>query len=199
MQRQSTPSNPYTKVCPKCGEAKLYTSAFFSQKGGGQLRATCKACISRQMSAYYKQNAERLRAASVRNRRQNPEYMRAYRQRYRARNRGLLLRKNQAYNAANRERARSWFRLAAGRRRARIRCAEGTHTAADIRAQYARQKGCCYYCHKRVGDAYHVDHVVPLSRGGSNGAENLVIACPSCNVSKQDRLPHEWPQGGRLL
>jgi 5-methylcytosine-specific restriction endonuclease McrA len=41
--------------------------------------------------------------------------------------------------------------------------------------------------------------VVPLSRGGSNGPENIVIACPTCNLAKKDKMPHEWPEGGRLL
>lgn len=83
------------------------------------------------------------------------------------------------------------------RRRARLLQAEGSHTAADIRAQYKSQKGKCWYCGKKVGDKYDVDHRVPLSRGGSNAPDNLVIACPTCNRSKHDRLPHEWC--GRLL
>jgi 5-methylcytosine-specific restriction endonuclease McrA len=43
-----------------------------------------------------------------------------------------------------------------------------------------------------VGDKYHVDHVVPLSRGGSDGPENIVISCPRCNCSKSSKLPEEW-------
>lgn len=47
-----------------------------------------------------------------------------------------------------------------------------------------------------VGSEYHVDHVIPLVQGGSNGPENLVISCPLCNVSKGGRLPQEF--GNRL-
>jgi 5-methylcytosine-specific restriction endonuclease McrA len=50
-----------------------------------------------------------------------------------------------------------------------------------------------------VGDTYHVDHVVPLVRGGSDDPSNLVIACVPCNLSKGDKLPHEWKRSGRLL
>lgn len=36
------------------------------------------------------------------------------------------------------------------------------------------------------------DHVVPLSRGGTNDLENLVCCCIPCNNSKSDRLISEW-------
>lgn len=115
-----------------------------------------------------------------------------------------------AYNQAHKEkmskRARAWqkanplkVRATHQRRRARKRNAVGSYTAADIEAQYKRQKGRCYWCDVKVGETYHMDHVVPLSRGGSDLPENLVVACPTCNCSKHDKLPHEWPQGGRLL
>ncbi len=84
-------------------------------------------------------------------------------------------------------------------RRARLRNAQGSHTAQDIQEQHKRQKGKCYWCGSKLPKRYHIDHVIPLSRGGSNDASNLVIACQKCNLSKHDRLPHEWPRGGRLL
>lgn len=49
----------------------------------------------------------------------------------------------------------------------------------------------CTYC----GDTEAplcADHVVPLSRGGSNEPNNLVCACMPCNSSKSDRLLSEW-------
>jgi len=49
----------------------------------------------------------------------------------------------------------------------------------------------CVYC----GDTdapLCADHVVPLSRGGSNHPGNLVCCCIPCNSSKSDRLLSEW-------
>jgi hypothetical protein len=37
-----------------------------------------------------------------------------------------------------------------------------------------------------------VDHVVPLTRGGTCGLDNLVTACRPCNSSKNDKTPSEW-------
>jgi 5-methylcytosine-specific restriction endonuclease McrA len=87
-------------------------------------------------------------------------------------------------------------------RRARSRAAPGKFTPEDELRQLKAQKGKCYYCRRKLGKgkgSYHADHIVPLSRGGSNTPDNHVITCPACNLSKKDKLPHEWPQGGRLL
>jgi len=114
---------------------------------------------------------------------------------YRIANKERRTEYQQKWRVANRERSNSYGR----NRDALKRNAEGCHSAADIQQQYKAQKGKCYYCGVKVGKTYHVDHVIPLSRGGSNGIENLVIACPGCNLSKKDKLPHEWVQGGRLI
>lgn len=36
------------------------------------------------------------------------------------------------------------------------------------------------------------DHVIPLSRGGRNEPDNLVLCCRACNEMKGDRTPAEW-------
>lgn len=128
---------------------------------------------------WYVANREKV-LLSQRGRKSNPEEARVRKRKWRA---------------ANPEKARAELR----RRRAHKRNAEGDHTGADIQRQYKAQKGKCYYCKAPAGKDYQVDHVVPLSRGGSNDPANLVIACRSCNASKSDRLPHEWPKGNRLL
>lgn len=47
----------------------------------------------------------------------------------------------------------------------------------------------CVYC--GGGEAYHLDHVIPKSRGGKEG-RNLVPCCERCNSEKSDRTPKEW-------
>lgn len=78
-------------------------------------------------------------------------------------------------------------------RRARLRTVEGEHAAADIEHQHAAQQGLCFYCRADLAaTGYHVDHVVPLARGGSNGPENIALACPRCNLTKRDMLPDDF-------
>ena len=112
------------------------------------------------------------------------EENRAYANAYRAAHPGECRARVAAWRAAHPEERRAYGR----NRRSRERGAEGTHTAADVAAQYLRQHGRCYWCKGKL-DEYHTDHVIPLILGGSNGPENLVIACPHCNVSKQAKHP----------
>jgi 5-methylcytosine-specific restriction endonuclease McrA len=51
----------------------------------------------------------------------------------------------------------------------------------------------CSYC-PAVGDesSMTVDHIVPVSRGGGHGLDNLCVACKPCNSSKSGRLLSEW-------
>lgn len=44
----------------------------------------------------------------------------------------------------------------------------------------------CYICKKAVADT--IDHVVPLSKGGTNEIGNLRPACYSCNWEKGDKI-----------
>lgn len=48
----------------------------------------------------------------------------------------------------------------------------------------------CEYCRAPqwvFNFSFEVEHIVPLRDGGSNGPENLAIACRSCNVHKSSR------------
>ncbi len=51
--------------------------------------------------------------------------------------------------------------------------------------------GCCAYCGGQFDDL-HMDHVIPLVRGGRHAIGNVVPACSSCNFSKNARLLADW-------
>jgi hypothetical protein len=52
----------------------------------------------------------------------------------------------------------------------------------------------CSYCGLADPDP-HIDHVLALSRGGTNHIDNLVVSCWRCNLSKGAKTLEEW--GGR--
>ncbi len=57
------------------------------------------------------------------------------------------------------------------------------------RAVFARDDWECQYCGAR--GSLTVDHVIPRSKGGDSGWENIVASCAPCNRRKGDRLPHQ--------
>jgi len=55
------------------------------------------------------------------------------------------------------------------------------------------QSGRCFYCAEPLAGASAVDHFIPWSRWPNDAIENLVIAHPSCNSHKSDRIPGPIP------
>lgn len=51
-----------------------------------------------------------------------------------------------------------------------------------------RDKAICYHCKKVASDG-HCDHLIPLSKGGTDAIENLVWSCENCNLSKGNKIP----------
>jgi 5-methylcytosine-specific restriction endonuclease McrA len=178
--------------------------------------------VKARNNAYYAAHREEVLAREAADRVAHPEKFRAREEAQRAAHREERNVYSRAYHAARRDKLndrsrayyhahaeemratnREWYlahpeerRCYESARRAKAAASPGHHTAADVAAQRTRQKGRCYWCGEKVGRHYHVDHVFPLSRGGGDGPENLVIACVPCNLSKNARLPSEW--SGRL-
>lgn len=50
----------------------------------------------------------------------------------------------------------------------------------------------CHWCDAACESDYHVDHVMPLSKGGAHEKWNLAIACPPCNLKKNAKHPLDW-------
>jgi len=56
-------------------------------------------------------------------------------------------------------------------------------------------RGICHYCHNVFPpDELTMDHVVPITRGGTSTRGNLVPACKECNNRKKYLLPLEWEE-----
>ena len=63
----------------------------------------------------------------------------------------------------------------------------------------ARAGGACEYCRllqAATGITFHIEHVVPRSRGGQTVMSNLGLSCPGCNLAKAERTAGE-DQSGR--
>lgn len=117
----------------------------------------------------------------------NPDKVRAIWERTYARHREKRLARIAEWARANPV-ARAAIR---DRRRAREVGAIGDYTPDDVSALLTKQGRQCRYCNAKL-TKFHVDHFIPLSRGGMNSPENLVLSCPTCNFRKGAKMPWEW-------
>jgi len=211
---------PLTAICTKCGRSLSFTAEVFAldKRRPNGLSSWCRECkhendrayrvahaeelktylrcyqaehadyLSARHKAYYQSHKAEIALATAKWRDANKDKVTAYKRAWTEKHAEQEKRSKRAWKMANPEAVAAQDR----NRKARKRSAEGTHTAADVRSQYARQKGRCFYCGQRLTEKYHVDHVVPLAKGGGNGPENLVIACPTCNLNKAAKHPMDF-------
>lgn len=59
-----------------------------------------------------------------------------------------------------------------------------------MRAAVIKRDGLvCYLCRRRIIEEHvHIDHVIPVVRGGQTAIDNLAVACAPCNLAKGDKL-----------
>lgn len=61
-----------------------------------------------------------------------------------------------------------------------------------MRQQLYQSKGRCGICGRFVPcDNFTVDHIIPISRGGTYDMDNLQAACYECNQMKYNFLPDD--------
>lgn len=59
-------------------------------------------------------------------------------------------------------------------------------------ALLAAQGNNCFYCEHPMTSYRAVEHLTPVSRGGSNAIYNIVYSCRSCNSKKRDKTLEDW-------
>jgi 5-methylcytosine-specific restriction endonuclease McrA len=127
-------------------------------------------------------NLEKVRAYSREWRQRNPDGS----DEARVRNRENVRR----WRQENPEKARELSRIKESARRARKRgqFVEPIHPLIVLE----RADGVCGICGGDVDPfSFHVDHIIPLARGGEHSYQNVQPAHPACNTKKGARVPRE--------
>jgi len=205
------------KQCTKCKEWKQATNEFFGKKNKSSLGlvSQCRNCVCEKTREWCKANPERHKE----NKRKwkKTEQAREKGRKWYEENRKRIIEKNRKWVKANPELAkeknrkwregnldrakeltRKWRKenpkklLAYNQNRRALKAnAAGHATVEQIKSRFQYHENRCYYC----GDSesgLHVEHRIPLSRGGSNWPSNLVPACQSCNFSKHTKTEKEF-------
>ena len=85
-------------------------------------------------------------------------------------------------------------------RRVRKLANGGSHTPEQIEELYVKQHQRCAGCNKSIRKHYEIDHIIPVTRGGSNDISNIQLLCMPCNRTKHNKPPEQWAkEQGRLL
>ncbi len=150
------------KRCSGCGEEKRLSEFYKDRCKKDGHRGQCKVCKNAYCAKYRAENKEYYAQRFAEWRRANPEKVKAKRH----------------------------------RRRARKANAKGTFTADDWKQRLAYHDYRCIYCgvekHETKEKYLTMEHLIPLSRGGTNWPSNLAPSCKSCNCSKGTRTHFEF-------
>lgn len=155
-----------------------------------------------------KANRDRKATVDARRRNKNKEINPNYFRDHYAKNKEVKKQKSRDWYKANTERAlkaqREWCakhrelvreigRRSASTRRARKKAV--FVELVDPRVVFERAKGVCGICRKRVdmNSRWEVDHVIPVSKGGTHSYDNVQLAHRKCNREKSAKLPKGQP------
>jgi hypothetical protein len=74
---------------------------------------------------------------------------------------------------------------------------------AELERQVLERAGDrCEYCRRHQGlqgARFHLEHILPIARGGATDVANLAWACPGCNLRKSDRVESIDPESGETV
>lgn len=158
-------------------------------------RATRKKYLAQHPDPYksYRENHRELyREAVKRWRKNNPDKAKASYKKYADSHPEYVARKRKRSYQNSYAKNPSYYSSKTAKRRAKLKGIEGSFTQTEILELYEEQGGVCFYCFEPLGNDYHRDHIIPISRGGSNYISNIALACAPCNLSKSDKLLSEW-------
>jgi len=166
------------RLCNKCKEEKGLGGFPKNKNCKGGRERTCKTCVYKARESQ-KANQKNLAA------------------KWYLENRGVAIERQQKRYQENKERLQAYgrqhakdnpeiYKAARHRRRAAKRN-NGSNdlTATQIKWLFDNFPQCVYCCSE---DSLTIDHVIPISKGGQNTLENVVIACMSCNNKKRAKL-----------
>lgn len=151
--------------------------------------------------AWRKNNPERVKALGRQNVKRHTKENRARAAKWRIEN----LERAKEYRRTWGKNNRAKLNVLGHKRRAVEREADGSFTSDDLKRIYRMQGGKCPYCQSSLKHKYEIDHIIPLSKGGSNYANNIQLLCDNisgnaCNQSKNAKDPIDFARSlGKLL
>lgn len=191
------------KVCSICKNSLSIKLFRFRNKDKKTLFSYCKDCEKEYMKNY-RQNNNSLREKKKEHYNINKEKILNKNKEYRENNRAKLLeakRKQSAlYRENNKDKIINYRKIYNKTLSCKVSKKTYKHKRRELENKgnlthsellnLEKSKSNCYWCNcKIIGSNYHIDHYMPLSKGGEHTLSNLVVSCPSCNLRKGNKDP----------
>ena len=171
-----------TKVCTKCSESKQLSDFSKSKRSKDGLEHACRDCRSLKNRAYYSSNKEKVLAECKAYRENNKDKESARKKAYYEANLDKVLADMKAWNGANPD-----HKAALGGKGHAIRRGGSTSEIYDLELCipfYAESRRLS----KETGVAHHVDHIIPITKGGLHCQTNLQVLTAEENFQKGDSV-----------
>lgn len=146
-------------------------------------------------SAYYKENHQRIKSDRADWYKKNAKRLNAIRVARYTKNSSAILASNAAWRASHPE----TNRVNGHNYNARKRENGGKLSKGLAGKLFKLQRGKCACCGEPLGENYHLDHRIPLKRGGLNVDANMQLLRQRCNNQKKDKDPIEFMRSRGFL
>lgn len=190
------------RTCTKCKITKELSAFYKSKDSKDGVRSVCKECSSGidkvRNRKYYSEHKEERANYTRAHRGSTPRRKLSEEERksaaltgsrnWRKNHKEEKAISNRTYQTQHPEIMREIKR----RRRARIKGQLGFVFPGMEKLLLLIQEENCYYCGENLNGNYHMDHKIPLYRGGLHAWENVCLACPSCNLKKNTKTDLEF-------
>jgi 5-methylcytosine-specific restriction endonuclease McrA len=184
------------RECCRCKKTKPASEFPLKNKSKPELgtKSYCHLCIrevhrennhanreilSRRAREYKRRNREKTLNSLKDWHRRNKQKQSEYGKKYRTEHLSFVRELCKAWREENPEKVREHHQ----RRWARMKNAAGKFTMREFRKLCAKYDNRCLCCGTELSKL-EPDHIIPLSRGGSNSIDNIQPLCHHCNVSK---------------
>jgi len=163
------------KFCTKCGETKPIDQFYNNCTQEDGLQSQCKKCTAANNIKWQRANLAKAVGYSAKWAAKNREHVNAY-----TRTQYLL---NPEMFRTNRQR-----RIKHG--------VENEVFIVTAKEKKAMKDKLCYLC--GITPSKHIDHIIPISKGGRWSVGNLAGACKSCNSSKNNKYLIEFKYRAKM-